>query len=119
MLLAAKLLAGLVLFIHIYIFLLETVLFDTRGRKVFGLTKEQAVIMKPAMSNQGCYNGFLAAALACGFSLPDAATGRAFTIYGLACVAIAGIWGALTVQIRILFIQTVPAVLGLAALLLA
>lgn len=119
MLLAAKLLAGLVLFIHIYIFLLETVLFNTRGRKVFGLTKEQAVIMKPAMSNQGCYNGFLAAALACGFLLPDAATGRAFTIYGLACVAIAGIWGALTVQIRILFIQTVPAVLGLAALLLA
>ncbi|MEO7108571.1 MAG: DUF1304 domain-containing protein [Rhodoferax sp.] len=119
MLLAAKVLAGLVLFIHIYIFLLETVLFDTRGRKVFGLTKEQAVIMKPAMSNQGCYNAFLAAALACGFLLPDAATGRAFTIYGLACVAIAGIWGALTVQIRILFIQTVPAVLGLAALLLA
>ena len=119
MLLAAKLLAGLVLFIHIYIFLLETVLFNTRGRKVFGLTKEQAVIMKPAMSNQGCYNGFLAAALACGFLLPDAATGRAFTIYGLACVAIAGIWGALTVQIRILYIQTVPAVLGLAALLLA
>jgi putative membrane protein len=119
MLLAAKLLAGIVLFIHIYIFLLETVLFNTRGRKVFGLTKEQAVIMKPAMSNQGCYNGFLAAALACGFLLPDAATGRAFTIYGLACVAIAGIWGALTVQIRILFIQTVPAVLGLAALLLA
>ena len=119
MLLAAKVLAGLVFFIHIYIFLLETVLFDTRGRKVFGLSKEQAVIMKPGMSNQGCYNAFLAAALACGFLLPDAATGRAFTIYGLACVAIAGIWGALTVQIRILFIQTVPAVLGLAALLLA
>ena len=119
MLLAAKILAGLVLFIHIYIFLLETVLFDTRGRKVFGLSKEQAEMMKPAMSNQGCYNAFLAAALACGFLLPDAATGRAFTIYGLTCVAIAGIWGALTVQIRILFVQTVPAVLGLAALFLA
>ena len=49
MLLAAKILAGLVLFIHVYIFLLETVLFDTRGRKVFGLTKENAAIMKPAM----------------------------------------------------------------------
>ena len=119
MLIAAKVLAGLVLLIHVYIFLLETVLFDSRGRKVFGLSKEQAAIMKPAMSNQGCYNGFLAAALACGFLLPDAATGRAFTIYGLVCVAVAGIWGALTVQKRILFVQTVPAVLALAALLLA
>ena len=119
MLIAAKMLAGLVLFIHVYIFLLETVLFETRGRKVFGLTKEAAAIMKPAMSNQGCYNGFLAVALACGFLLPDAATGRAFTIYGLACVAVAGIWGAMTVQIRILFVQTVPAVLALAALFLA
>ncbi|MBK6595567.1 MAG: DUF1304 domain-containing protein [Burkholderiales bacterium] len=115
----AQVLAGLVLLIHVYIFLLETVLFDSRGRKVFGLTRENAVIMKPAMSNQGCYNGFLAVALALGFLLPDAATGRAFTIYGLACVAVAGIWGAMTVQIRILFVQTVPAVLALAALFLA
>ena len=119
MLMAAKVLAGLVLVIDVYIFLLETVLFDIRGRKVFGLSKEQAAIMKPAMSNQGCYNGFLAAALACGFLLPDAATGRAFTIYGLVCVAVAGIWGAFTVKMRILFVQTVPAVLALAALLLA
>jgi putative membrane protein len=119
MLLAAKILAGLVLFIHVYIFLLETVLFETRGRKVFGLSKEQAAIMKPAMSNQGCYNGFLAVALALGFLLPDASTARVFTIYGLACVAVAGVWGALTVQIRILFVQTVPAVLALATLFLA
>ena len=119
MLIAAQFLTALVLLIHIYILLLETVLFDSRGRKVFGLSKENAVIMKPAMSNQGCYNGFLAAALACGFLLPDAATGRAFTIYGLVCVAVAGIWGALTVQVRILFVQTVPAVLALVALFLS
>ncbi len=119
MLIAAKVLAGLVLFIHVYIFLIETVLFESRGRKVFGLTPEKAAIMKPAMSNQGCYNGFLAVALALGFLLPDAATGRAFTVYGLACVAVAGVWGAMTVGIRILFVQTVPAVLALAALFLA
>ena len=116
MLLAAKIIAGIVLLIHVYIFLLETVLFKTRGRKVFGLTAERAEIMAPAMSNQGCYNGFLAIALACGFVLPDAATAQAFTVYGLACVAIAGIWGAATVQIRILFVQTVPASLALLAL---
>ena len=119
MLIAAKVLAGLVLFIHVYIFLIETVLFESRGRKVFGLTPEKAAIMKPALSNQGCYNGFLAVALALGFLLPDAATGRAFTVYGLACVAVAGVWGAMTVGIRILFVQTVPAVLALAVLFLA
>jgi putative membrane protein len=119
MMLAAKVLTGLVLLIHIYIVLLETVLFQTRGRKVFGLTQEKADIVQPAMSNQGCYNGFLAAALALGLCLPDAATSRAFSLYGLSCVAIAGIWGAATVQIRILFVQTVPAALALGALLLA
>lgn len=119
MLLAAKILAGLVLFIHVYIFLLETVLFETRGRKVFGFTKEQTVAMKPLMSNQGCYNGFLAVALALGLLLPDAATARTFMIYGFGCVAVAGVWGAVTAQIRILFIQTLPAVLGLAAVFLA
>lgn len=116
---AAQVLTALVLLIHVYIFLLETVLFQSRGRKVFGLSQEQANTMAAAMSNQGCYNGFLAAALACGFLLPDAATAQAFTVYGLVCVAIAGIWGAATVQIRILFVQTVPAILALAALVLA
>ena len=106
MLIAAKVIAALVFFIHVYIFLLETVLFKSRGRKVFGLSREQADMMAPAMSNQGCYNGFLAIALACGFLLPDTATAHAFTVYGLACVAIAGIWGACTVHIRILFVQT-------------
>ncbi len=119
MLIAAKVLAGLVLLIHVYFFLLETVLFQSRGRKVFGLSQERADIMAPAMSNQGCYNAFLAAALAAGFLLPDPAMAQAFTIYGLACVVVAGIWGAVTVQIRILYVQTVPAALALAALFLA
>ena len=119
MMLVAKVLAALVMLIHIYIFLLETVLFKTRGRKVFGLKADQVEAMAPAMSNQGCYNGFLALALALGLLLPDPAVARALTIYGLSCVAIAGIWGAVTVKPSILLIQTVPAVLGLAALFLA
>ena len=119
MLLAANILAALVLAIHIYIVLLETVLFRSRGVKVFGLNAERAEIMAPAMSNQGCYNGFLAAALALGFLWPEPTIAKAFMIYGLACVAVAGIWGAATVMTRILYIQTVPAVLALAAFWLA
>lgn len=119
MLLIADILAGLVLVIHVYIVLLETVLFRSRGRKVFGLSPEQVEMMAPAMSNQGCYNGFLAAALAIGLLHPDPAIGKAFAVFGLSCVAMAGVWGAATVQKRILYVQTLPAVLALAALYLA
>lgn len=118
MLLAAQILTGLVLAIHVYIVLLETVLFRTRGRKAFGLTREQAETLAPVMSNQGCYNGFLAVALGIGLLHPDRAVGTEFIMFGLACVAVAGIWGAATVHLRILFVQTVPAVLALTALLL-
>ena len=119
MLLIANILTGLVLLIHVYIFLLETVMFRTRGRKVFRLNQEQVDMMAPAMSNQGCYNGFLAAALAVGLLHPEAAVSEAFKVFGLLCVAVAGIWGAATVQKSILYVQTVPAALALAALYLA
>jgi len=119
MMLAADILIGLVLLIHVYIFLLETVLFRSRGGKAFGLTGQQVAMMAPAMSNQGCYNGFLAAALAIGLLHPDPAVAHAFAVFGLACVAVAGIWGAVTVQKRVLWVQTVPALLALAVFWLA
>ena len=113
MLMLAYIVTGLILLLHVYIVLLETVLFDTRGRRVFGLTAEKAAIVKPAMSNQGCYNGFLAAALAIGLFHPDPAIAHAFATFGLVCIAIAGLWGAATVKKSILYIQTVPALIAL------
>jgi putative membrane protein len=113
MLLAAQIVTGIVLLIHVYIVLLETVLFDSRGKTVFGLTDEAAAIVKPAMLNQGCYNGFLVAALALGLFWPDPAVAKAFAFFGLACVAVAGVWGGLTVKRSILLIQTLPGVVGL------
>ncbi|EJL29617.1 putative membrane protein [Caulobacter sp. AP07] len=113
MLLAAQIVTGIVALIHVYIVLLETVLFDSRGKRVFGLTEEAAAIVKPAMSNQGCYNGFLVAALALGLFWPDPTVTKAFAFFGLACVAVAGVWGGLTVKRSILLIQTLPAVVGL------
>lgn len=112
--LAAQIVTALVALLHVYIVLLETVLFNTRGRRVFGLSKEKAEIVQPAMSNQGCYNGFLVAALVIGLLHPEAAIGSAFTVFGLACVAVAGIWGGITVKRSILLIQTLPALIGLA-----
>ena len=113
MAIAVQILIGLILLLHVYFLLLETVLFKTRGRRVFGLSAEKAEILGPAMSNQGCYNGFLVAALALGLFWPDDVTAKAFAFYGLACVAVAGVWVAFTVKRVILFFQTVPAVLAL------
>jgi putative membrane protein len=115
---AAQVLIALIAVLHVYFVLLETVLFKTRGRRVFGLSAEKAETMAPAMSNQGCYNGFLVAALVIGLVHPDPAVARAFAVFGLVCVAVAGVWGAATVKKIILYVQTVPALLGLACLFL-
>jgi putative membrane protein len=116
---AAQVLIVLNMLMHVYIFLLETVLFKSRGRRAFGISSADAVILGPAMSNQGCYNGFLAAALAVGLFHPNAEVARAFICYGLLCIAVAGIWGAVTVKKTILLFQTVPALLALALYLIA
>jgi putative membrane protein len=111
---AAQVMIGVIALLHFYFFLLETVLFKTRGRRVFGLTAEKAEIVGPLMSNQGCYNGFLVAALAIGLLHPNPEVARTFVCYGLLCVAVAGIWGAVTVKKTIILFQTVPAVIALA-----
>lgn len=119
MLIVAKVLTGVVALIHVYIVVLEMLLFRTRGQKVFGVAPEHVEVLAPAMSNQGLYNGFLVAALGLGLLLPDPALAPAFTRFGLVCVIVAGLWGAITVNRRILFVQAVPAALALAAHLLA
>lgn len=109
----ANLLIGLVCLIHILIFLAETVFYRSWGVKVFKIKPQDVEDKAAAMSNQGCYNGFLVAALLLGLLYPDPVVAKAFASYGLLCVAVAGVWGALTVARKVLFVQTVPAVAGL------
>jgi putative membrane protein len=110
----ASILTGLVALIHVYILILEMFLWDTpRGRKAFGTTEAFAKESKVLAANQGLYNGFLAAGLIWGIWLGDA--GDPVKIFFLLCVAVAGIYGALTVGTRILLIQTVPAAIALLA----
>jgi putative membrane protein len=44
--------------------------------------------------------------------------GHAVQLFFLGCVIVAGLYGAISVGIRILFVQAVPAALALAAILL-
>jgi putative membrane protein len=116
---AAFILTGIVLLIHIYIVLIETVLFRTVGAKAFRIPPDRIEQMAPVMSNQGCYNLFLVAALVLGLAYPEAEVSDAFSVYGLSCVIVAGLWGGLTVSRRIFIIQALPAALALAAVLMA
>src|SRR3954466_2724950 len=82
------------------------------GRKTFGLTPEFAAASASLAANQGLYNGFLAAGLIWGLLLGGYA-GFHVKLFFLSCVIIAGIYGAITVNKRILFIQAIPALIAL------
>ncbi len=107
----------LVAILHVYILVLEMFWWDKpQGRKAFGLTPEFAAQTKVLAANQGLYNGFLAAGLFWGLYLGD--PGLGVKLFFLSCVLVAGVYGAATANKRILFIQAVPAAIGLALLLL-
>jgi putative membrane protein len=116
--LAAQLLMGLVAAIHVYIVVLEMVLWKKPiGLKVFRMTAQRAEDTATLAANQGLYNGFLAAGLV--WALVCTELQRPVGTFFLVCVAVAGAFGAATVSRRILMVQTVPALVALAALWLA
>jgi putative membrane protein len=107
-----QVLVAVVAAIHLYIVVLEMVLWRTpRARKAFGTTEQFAADTAVFAANQGLYNGFLAAGLIWGMLLSRLLQ-TPVQLFFLICVAIAGLYGAATVSRRILFVQTVPAVLA-------
>jgi putative membrane protein len=116
---AGELLVAIVALEHVLFFYLEAVLWTTpRGRGIFGTTAEQAEQSASLAKNQGLYNGFLAAALIWGLITTSDEASFEFKIYGLACVVVAGVFGALTVSRRILLVQALPAAVGLVLVLI-
>lgn len=112
----ANVLTGVVVLIHIYIVILEMALWETpRGRRAFGTTAEFAAATRVLAANQGLYNGFLVAGLLWGLWLGG--DGFAIKAFFLGCVVVAGLFGAATAGMRILYVQALPAALALAALL--
>jgi putative membrane protein len=100
---------------HLWFIALEMFLWTKPiGRKTFRTTAEYAEQSAALAANQGLYNGFLAAGLLWGTFHPHLLVGRQIQLFFLACVAAAGIMGALTVSKRILYIQALPAFVGLA-----
>lgn len=111
----ADLVTALVALLHLAFLILEMFLWTKPlGLKVFRHTPEKAETTRVLAANQGLYNGFLAAGLLWSLVHPAPDVARQIQVFFLACVAVAGIAGAVTVSRRIFFIQAVPALAGLA-----
>lgn len=113
----ANVVVGFVALLHFYILVLEMFLWTTpRGLRAFGQTLEKARDSAVLAANQGLYNGFLAAGLVWGLAHPDPVFGFQIKMFFLGCIAVAGLYGAVTAKRSILFVQTVPAAIGMVLL---
>ena len=114
----ASLLVALVALAHAGFLVLEMFLWTTPfGLKTFGMTEEFAKASAVLAANQGLYNGFLSAGLVWG--LLARKNGFAIKVFFLACVVVAGSFGAATAKLSILYVQALPAALALLLVLLA
>ena len=114
----ATALTALVALEHIYILVLEMFLWTKpAGLRAFGLTPEFAEQTATLAANQGLYNGFLAAGLI--WALTKREEGTSLRVFFLACVIVAGVFGAVTAKPSILFVQAAPALLALVATLIS
>lgn len=112
----ANILISLNIVIHLYIVWLEMFAWTTRGRKVFkNYPAEFFEPTKVMAANQGLYNAFLAAGLIWSFFITDHVGQLYVRYFFLGCIAIAGIFGAMTADKKILLVQTLPAILAMIA----
>lgn len=108
----ANLVVGLVALLHAAFLVLEMFLWSKPiGHRVFGLPPEVMAASAPLAANQGLYNGFLAAGLVWGLLLGTA--GFDIKVFFLACVIVAGLFGAATAKRSILWLQALPGAMAL------
>jgi putative membrane protein len=116
----ANIVVALVAALHLYFLVLEMFLWTKPlGLKTFGNSPEKAADSAVLAANQGLYNGFLAAGLVWGLLHPNPGFAFQIKIFFLACVIVAGLYGAATVSHRILLVQALPAAIALILLILA
>ncbi|MDQ2690634.1 MAG: DUF1304 domain-containing protein [Chloroflexota bacterium] len=105
-----NLVIALVALLHVGFLVLEMFLWNHPvGRRTFRMSKEVAESSSTLAANQGLYNGFLAAGLIWGLLSGEFSV----KLFFLICVLIAGIYGGITAKRSILYIQALPALLGL------
>lgn len=114
--LLATILVVLVAALHLYFLVLEMFLWTKPlGLKTFRNTPEKAEATRVLAANQGLYNGFLAAGLLWGLCTAQ----WNVVLFFLGCVVAAALYGAWSVSRRIFFVQGVPAIAAIVAILLS
>jgi putative membrane protein len=117
--LIAKLLVALVALEQVYILWLEMFAWTTAGQRTFkSLSADMFEKTKSLAANQGLYNGFLSAGLIWSLLITDSVWSENVALFFLGCVIVAGLYGAISVQRSIFFIQALPAALALLAVLI-
>ncbi len=112
--LAAKIIIGVIAFLHLYFLYFEMFAWTTKGPKIFRqFPKDLFPKTKSMAANQGLYNGFLAAGLIWTFFIENVQWQHYVAIFFLSCVTIAGIYGAFSVSKKIIYIQAIPAIVAL------
>lgn len=112
----ASFMTFLVALLHIGIMVLEMFFWDHPvGHKVFSMTAEVAQSSEILAMNQGLYNGFLGFGLLWGLM----SSNQSLKIFLLICITIAGIFGGLTANISILYVQALPGFITLLLVLKA
>ncbi|WP_295129144.1 DUF1304 domain-containing protein [uncultured Chitinophaga sp.] len=107
-------LVSVIAFFHVYILWLEMFAWESRAPKVFtNFPKPLFKDTKTLAANQGLYNGFLAAGLVWSFFIDDANWEMNVRLFFLACVAVAGIYGAFTASKKIFYVQALPAIIAI------
>lgn len=110
----SNLLIVIVALLHIAFMGLEMFLWTMpEGQRIFAMTPEVSAITAVLAANQGLYNGFIAA----GLLWSAFSDRRDLKIFFLVCVVMAGIFGAMSAKLSILFLQAVPGAIALAAVL--
>lgn len=116
--LAINIIIGLVAFIHCYILFFEMFAWESRGKKVFTSFPESLFAQtKGLAANMGLYNGFLAGGLIWTFFIQDVEWRDNVSLFFLICVSIAGIFGALTAEKKIFWVQSFPALIAILLIL--
>ncbi len=114
MIYAIKTLIIIIALEHAYFLWMEMFAWTTVGKKVFKqFPPELFEPTKALAANQGLYNGFLVAGLVWSLFIQNVEWSHYVAIFFLSCVAVAGIYGALTASKRIFVVQALPAIIAL------
>lgn len=106
----SDILIGLVALIHIWFLFFEMFLWRSKlARDFFKVTDAQLEATQVLAANQGLYNAFLGVGLMAAYLVDDSVSTVMIQQYILGCVVVAGIYGALSADKKIFFVQALPA----------